>query len=166
VHQQSIDDESMTVLKVDDYLIRTYVNGKGETVSLYIGYFKAQKEGKRIHSPRQCLPGAGWTPLEVSTLKLSLTGHNSPKVSVNHYLMAKGDQKQLYLFWYQGRGRIYANEYLNKVYLVWDTITKHRTDGALVRVNMPVTRNPDATLRSLLAFTNNFMPTLAKYIPK
>ena len=79
--------------------------------------------------------------------------------------MGKGNQRQLYLWWYQGRGRIYANEYMNKLYLIWDAMTKRRTDGALVRVNMPVTSNLDKTLQTQMNFINLFVPMLAEYVP-
>ena len=165
VRQHWVDDATMAVLQVDDYFMRTYANKAGETIGLFIGYFKVQREGKQIHSPRQCLPGGGWTPLEVSTTRLSLSSSSSEKVPVNVYLMAKGDQKQLYLFWYQARGRIYANEYMNKLHLIFDAVTKNRTDGALVRINMAVTRTPEQTLSALLAFTSSIFPSLSEHIP-
>lgn len=144
INEQKIDENSMAVLLVDDYIMRTYRNKKGETIGLYIGYFENQREGKQVHSPRQCLSGAGWNIIEHREYPLSLPGHTSSKVPINLPLMGKGVQKQLYLWWYQGRSRIYANEYMNKLYLIWDAMTKRRTDGSLVRVNMPVRPPPAA----------------------
>ena len=166
VQDYSIDDAAMAVLLVDDYIMRTYVNSKGDAVGLYIGYFETQREGKQVHSPRQCLPGAGWGVVEQRVYPLKLKDHNPSKAPINYYLMGKGDERDLYLWWYQGRGRIYANEYLNKLYLIWDAVTMRRTDGALVRVNMRVKDDVDRTLEAEKEFVNNITALLADYIPK
>ncbi|MGA3115089.1 MAG: exosortase C-terminal domain/associated protein EpsI [Syntrophobacteraceae bacterium] len=164
--EQKIDDKSMAVLQVDDYTVRTYANSKGESISLYIGYFKTQKEGKTNHSPRQCLPGAGWSPIETTSLMLDVPAANSGQIPANRYLMEKGDEKELFLFWYQGRGRQLANEYIVKAYLMWDSITRNRTDGALIRVNAPASSNPDKALEKLMEFIRSFYPVLSKFIPE
>jgi EpsI family protein len=156
----------MAVLQVDDYLMRTYINKAGQVINLYIGYFGDQREGKRIHSPRQCLPGAGWTPSQASIRRLSLEDHDSIILPVNEYLMGKGGEEAIYLFWYQGRGRTYASEYLNKLYLVWDAMTRNRTDGALVRISMSVTDSPDRTMESLNEFIRNSFSVLPQFVPE
>ena len=166
VNEQIIDQRSMAVLLVDDYIMRTYVNSKGEAVGLYVGYFKTQKEGKQVHSPRQCLPGAGWSIADNKVYSLELKNHDPARASINHYLMQQGKQQQLYLWWYHGRGRIYANEYLNKLLLVWDAITMRRTDGALVRVNMAVRDEISDVLQVETEFINLFAPLLSEYIPE
>lgn len=162
---QFMDDGSMRVLKVDDYIMRTYVNARGEMLGLYIGYFKTQYEGKQVHSPRQCLPGAGWDISENKTVFLKLKDHNPAEVPINYYLMGKGNRKDLYLWWYQGRGRIYANEYLNKWYMMTDAVTKRRTDGALVRINMAITGNVEDAMTREIAFIDHILPILSQYIP-
>jgi EpsI family protein len=160
-----IDDRSMRILQVDDYFMRNYRNSKGEIIGLYIGYFKSQREGKGIHSPRQCLPGAGWVPVNTEVYRMAVSGHNPETVPVNKFVMGKGLDRQLYLFWYHGRGRVYANEYWNKIYLIWDGLTKKRTDGALIRVNNPVIGNTDDALKTQSEFIKLFFPLLKEYIP-
>ncbi len=165
INEHKIEGRSMEVLRVDDYFMRDYRNSKGEVIGLYIGYFKSQREGKGIHSPRQCLPGAGWVPVEISVYPLPVLGHNPITVPVNRFLMGKGLDRQLYLFWYHGRGRIYASEYWNKLYLIWDGLTKRRTDGALIRINNSATVNPQKALQTQQEFINLFFPLLKEYIP-
>ena len=165
ISEQKIGDRSMKILQVDDYFMRNYRNSKGEIIGLYIGYFKSQREGKGIHSPRQCLPGAGWVPVNIAVYNLKVPGHNPEMVSVNKFVMGKGLDRQLYLFWYHGRGRVYANEYWNKIYLIWDGLTKKRTDGALIRVNNLATRNPNEALQTQTEFIKLFFPLLKEYIP-
>jgi EpsI family protein len=161
-----LDPEVLDVLQVDDYLLRSYGNLRGQVIGLYVGYFETQRDGKQNHSPRQCLPGAGWRIAESRIIPLRSGSRDQPEAPINLYLMQKGDRQDLYLWWYQSRGRVYANEYLNKLYMVLDSVTMNRTDGALVRVNMPV--NPDAakTLQSQLEFVNLIMPVLPEYVPE
>ncbi len=166
ISDEKIDRQSMAVLQVDDYLMRNYRNSKGEIIGLYIGYFKSQREGKGIHSPRLCLPGAGWVPVNVEVYNLKISGSSNPaNAEMNKYVMGKGLNRELYLFWYHGRSRVYASEYWNKLYLIWDGLTKRRTDGALVRVNNPATRNPEKALQTQIEFINLFYPLLKEYIP-
>ena len=165
ISDHKIDDQSMKVLQVDDYFMRDYTNSKGEVIGLYVGYFKSQREGKGIHSPRQCLPGAGWIPVNTEVCRMALPGHNPETAPVNKFLMGKGLDRQLYVFWYDGRGRIYASEYWNKIYLIWDGLTKKRTDGALVRVNSPVLGNTEDALKTQSDFIKLFLPLLKEYIP-
>jgi EpsI family protein len=165
ISEQKIEGRSMEILQVDDYFVRNYRNSKGEMIGLYIGYFKSQREGKGIHSPRQCLPGAGWVAVNVTVYQMTLPGHNPGTVPVNKFLMGKGLDRQLYLFWYQGRGRVYASEYWNKIYLIWDGLTKKRTDGALIRVNNLVIGNIDNALKTQSEFINLFFPLLKEYVP-
>ena len=166
VKDQLIDERAMGVLLVDDYIMRTYLNSKGETIGLYLGYFKIQREGKQVHSPRQCLPGGGWKITENKVQPLKLKNHNPAEVPINYYLMQYGEHKELFLWWYHGRGRIYANEYLNKLLLIWDGITMRRTDGALVRVNMAVKDDVEYSLNTQTDFINLFLPLLSEYIPE
>jgi len=165
ISDQRMDDQSMKVLQVDDYCMRNYRNSRGEVIGLYVGYFRSQREGKGIHSPRQCLPGSGWAPVNTTVYRMAVPGHNPGTVPVNKFVMGKGLDRQLYLFWYHGRGRIYASEYWNKIYLIWDGLTKKRTDGALVRVNNPVIGNTGDALKTQSDFIQLFLPLLKEYIP-
>jgi len=165
VSEQKIEGRSMEILQVDDYFVRNYRNSKGETIGLYMGYFKSQRDGKGIHSPRQCLPGAGWVAVDTSVYNMSIVGHNPETVPVNKFIMGKGCDRQLYLFWYHGRSRVYASEYWNKIYLIWDGLTKKRTDGALIRVNNPIKGNTEEALKTQTEFIKLFYPLLKEYIP-
>ena len=93
VEEQYMARNILAALKVDDYIMRTYVNKNDGLIGLYIGYFKTQREGKQVHSPRQCLPGAGWSIIQQSKYLLRLENHNPSKVPINLYLMGKGDQR-------------------------------------------------------------------------
>jgi EpsI family protein len=165
ISDQKIDEKSMRILNVDDYIMRNYRNADGRVIGLYIGYFKSQKEGKGIHSPRQCLPGAGWNPIHNQIYHIQLFKSYPKKVPVNKFVMEKGLERQLYLFWYEGRGRVYASEYWNKIYLIWDSIWKKRTDGALIRVNISIGEDPEKAFEEQYKFIQSFYPFLSEYIP-
>lgn len=158
-----LDLDTMRVLGVDDYVLRAYAAGSQE-VGLYIGYYRSQRQGDAIHSPMNCLPGAGWVPVEAGRLRLASAGG----AEVNRYLIQKGEHRQIALYWYQGRGRTIASEYVSKALLVWDAASRNRTDGALVRVLSPVGRGetPADAERRAVAFADQLFPKLATYIPE
>jgi EpsI family protein len=154
-------DDVVAVLGVDDYINRTYVNDAGSPVSLYAGYYNSQRQGDTIHSPQNCLPGAGWRPISAATIALPA---RSGPVSVNQYVIQKGLDTQVVLYWYQGRGRVVANEYRNKLLMMWDAATKHRTNGGLVRVISPVRPGSDAA-GDAVAFATALLPRLERLMP-
>jgi EpsI family protein len=154
-------DDVVALLGVDDYIHRTYVSGSGAPVSLYAGYYGSQRQGDTIHSPQNCLPGAGWRPISATTVTLP-SAHGD--VSVNQYVIQKGLDQQVVLYWYQGRGRVVANEYRNKLLMMWDAATKHRTNGGLVRVIAPVVPGSDAAGEAA-AFATALLPRLEGLMP-
>jgi EpsI family protein len=165
IDEQRIDDKSMEVLGVDDYVMRTYSDGDDGDIGLYIGYFGSQQEGKQIHSPRQCLLGSGWVTIRHEEYDAVLKRQHPANPSINLDLLQRGSDRILVLWWYQGRGRSYSSEYRNKAYLVWDRLTKRRTDGALVRVHSTVNGDTKKSMEDLTDFANLLMPYLPLYIP-
>ena len=161
-----LDPDVRDVLGVDDYINRTYVDAAGRPVNLYIGYYASQRQGDTIHSPQNCLPGAGWQPVEGGAAPLDVNGR---RITVNRYVIQKGLDRQVVLYWYQGRGRIVANEYANKFWLMVDAARLRRSDGALVRVVAPVTRTAGGSLASADAaaadFTRVLFPPLSRFLP-
>lgn len=160
-----LDAATLNVLGVDDYLSRIYSLNGEPALGVYVGYYRSQRRGDTIHSPMNCLPGAGWMPLTAERIAVD-TGGTS--IDVNRVLIQKGEEKQVALYWYQGRGRAVANEYLSKAFLVWDAATRNRTDGALVRVVSPI-RSSDGSTAEADARTQLFVraiyPKLGDYLP-
>lgn len=161
-----LDREVRDVLGVDDYINRTYVNAEAQPVNLYIGYYASQRQGDTIHSPQNCLPGAGWQPVEGGATSLDINGR---PITVNRYVIQKGLDRQVVLYWYQGRGRVVANEYANKFWLMFDAARLHRSNGALVRVVAPATRAANGSLAgadaAAAAFTREIFPRLSRFLP-
>jgi EpsI family protein len=161
--EQPLDDEVLQVLGVDEYVNRTYVNPAGLPLNLYIGYYASQRQGSTIHSPQNCLPGSGWQPVEASRLELDAAGHSFP---VNRYVIEKSLRRQVVYYWYQGRGRIVANDYANKLWLMLDAARLHRTNGSLVRIVVPqLPRQAAAADRAAAEFSSGIAPLLPAYLP-
>ena len=163
-----IDKDALQVLGPGDFLLRVFTNSDKRVpyIDLFIAYFKSQRAGDTIHSPKNCLPGAGWAPVESTRIKLSVDGR-SP-FPVNRYVIAKGDSRQLVLYWYWAHDRGVASEYWAKYYLVADSIKMNRSDGSLVRVTTPLQKGEtaDAAEQRLLPFVTDVMPLLQNYIPR
>ena len=170
VQRPPFNDRVLEVLALDDYLTRFYVRDQKHPVDVYIGYWKSQQQGGAIHSPQNCLPGAGWEP--VSQRLLTFPDPRNPgaaPLTVNRFVIRKGIERQLVLYWYQSRGRIVGSEYWSKIYLVLDAARYNRTDAALVRLVVPVAGStPEAEAlaeRQAIEFANLMLPALGAYLP-
>ncbi len=156
--------EIKDILKVDDYMMRDYKSGSRE-VALYVGYFKSQREGQLIHSPRHCMPGSGWNPVSSEYVSIDVPGLDAPIKAVK-MIIQKGDKKQLVVYWYQTGSRYIANEYAQKVQLVWNAIRYNRTDGSLFRVTAPLVEDSvEATYEMQEEFIKTLVPELRGYLP-
>jgi EpsI family protein len=126
------------VLGADQYINRVYrVGGRAAVAGLYVGYHSSQKQGSAIHSPLNCLPGAGWQPIETGRRPFADGG------TVNQVVIQKGEDRQVVLYWYQTATRIEGSEYWNKFHMLLDALSSHRNDAALVRVIVPIDSHQD-----------------------
>ena len=158
------DAATEAVLRADDYVSRDYVRGDGRAASLYVGYYSTQRTGATYHSPLNCLPGSGWTLGEASTVEIK-PADGSRAFTANRYTIEHGADRQLMLYWYQGRGRAVASEYWDKVYTVLDSIRLRRSDGAMVRVLVPLHDSEAEALETAKQFASHVAPNLAPYVP-
>jgi EpsI family protein len=163
-----IDEQTRQVLGAGDFLRRIYSNPETEapTIDLFIAYFRSQRSGDTIHSPKNCLPGSGWMPVESQQVMLSIAGH-SP-FPVNRYVIAKGHIRQLVLYWYWAHDRGVASEYWAKYYLIADSMKLNRSDGSLLRFVTPLApgETTDAAEQRLLPFVNDVFTQLPSFIPR
>ena len=148
---------------LDEYVNRLYRNPAGNTVTLFMSYYESQRTGQTIHSPKNCLPGAGWQPLTSRRLVVAMPGR-SPLV-MNEYVVARDIDRLLVLYWYQERGRDIASEYAAKFWLSYDALVRNRTDGGLIRVTTPLTRDPKKAQRLAVDFVRLIDSRIPRYIP-
>lgn len=162
------DKETLAVLGPGDFMERVYQdpNGKLPYIDLFLAYFPSQRTGETPHSPQHCLPGSGWNPEENSRVTLSLPGHQP--FPANRYVIAKGEERRLVLYWFWAHDRGVASEYWAKFYLVKDAIRMNRSDGSLVRLVTPILpgETPNAAQQRILPFTSAVVPLLDNYIPR
>jgi EpsI family protein len=168
----------LDLLNLTDYVMRAYVPVSrgvpasafdGQTrqsaapVWLYVGYYGSQRTGATYHSPKNCLPGGGWVFKSTGSVKDVIPG--APDAAVNRVVLEKGLDRLLILYWYNDRGRIIADEYAAKGYLILDATTRNRTDGALVRISTPIVGSEEEAWSHLLAFVRVAAPPLAEHLP-
>jgi EpsI family protein len=161
-----VDKETMEVLRADDTLTRTY--GKAAypaPAGFFVAYFKSQRSGQAPHSPKNCLPGSGWEPLKEGTIDVPVPVEPH-SIQVNRYLVARGENASVVLYWYQTRKRVIANDYMAKIWLVLDSVRYHRSDTAIVRVVVQVVNGNDAQATETgLDFVKDMFPLLQAYLP-
>jgi EpsI family protein len=164
VMESQIDKDTMEVLKADDTVNRVYASPGMSGVSLFVASFRTQRNGKTPHSPKNCLPGAGWTQLSSENFPIDV-GQAAPIV-VNRYVIVHGDERELVFYWYQSRDRVVADEFKAKFWVVADAIRLNRTDTALVRVIVPIREKNEAEAESTgTAFIKAFFGSLENYLP-
>lgn len=154
------------VLGDGHFLSRMYTSPIEQPVDLFIAYYSSQRSGDTIHSPKNCLPGSGWTPLESDRIWVDMGGNHS--IRVNRYVVAQGMDRQLVMYWYQAHGRVTPSEYAAKFYLVADSIRMNRSDGGMVRLVTPIVPGEtlDQSQARAVKFARVLYPMLNAYIPK
>jgi EpsI family protein len=159
-----VDKETQDVLRADDLLTRYYVQPNGRAANLFIAYFRTQRYGQSPHSPKNCLPGSGWQKVQEGAIDIPAGGET---IRINRYLVAKGDNESVVLYWYQSQGRVIANEFDAKFHLVADSIRKHRSDTALVRIVVP-TDSAHHELADAVGqeFVQAAYPVIRGYLPR
>jgi EpsI family protein len=162
--ESPLSERIVQAVSVSDYTNRFYFANGIVPVQLYVGYYASQKTGDTIHSPKNCLPGAGWDPVHSGFATIPVAGGR--RIVVNEYVIQKDENKQLVFYWYQGRGRVTASEYAAKFWMVADAISRNRTDGALVRLITPINDNEANARARLVGLTQDLFPPLDGIIPK
>jgi EpsI family protein len=165
--REALEAIYLDALMLDDYYLADFTRGTEPPINFYIAWYNSQRAGRSPHSPRSCLPGGGWQIKSLTQRALPAVRVGNEALRVNRVLIQLGTQRELVYYWFQQRGRVITNEYVVKWYLFWDALTRNRTDGALVRLVVPLP--PGATTasadRELTQFAAAAAPTLAPYIP-
>jgi EpsI family protein len=157
-----LDPPTEKTLQADSYVLRTYTNG-ASPVTLFVAYYGSQRSGHTIHSPLNCLPGTGWEWID--RRRETLIEASGREIEVNRNVATRNRQQILVYYWYQSRGRAVASDYLNKFLLVRDALTLRRSDGALVRITVPVDRDIQASAADASAFIQNVFQPLTRLLP-
>lgn len=159
-----LTQDVLDVLGPGDFLTRAYQENASTYIELFVAYFPSQRTGDTIHSPKNCLPGAGWAPVQEKRIQILTKGRAFP---VNRYIIAKGLDRALVIYWYQAHDRRIASEYWAKFYLMADAIRMNRTDGSMIRIITPIAADEKIATAEERAveFAQQIAPVLNRYIP-
>lgn len=162
-NDQTLDGETLKVLRASDYLLRDFRKPDGQVANLYVGYYATQRTGATYHSPLNCLPGSGWSLSEPGKATIALSDGTS--FVANKYVIQNGEYKSLMIYWYQGRGRNVASEYWGKIYTVLDSVRLRRSDGAMVRVTVPIGDSEAKAQQTAIEFASAASAALPQFVP-
>ncbi len=157
------DAETESVLRTTDYVMRNYFAPTDKRANLYIGYYASQRSGATYHSPQNCLPGSGWEMKNPQLVEINTPAGKN--FVVNRYIVQNGDYQAILIYWYQGRGRVTANEYQDKINTVVDGVLKRRSDGAMVRVMTSVGQNEAEALQTAVDLSAQVADNLTPFVP-
>ena len=162
-----MERQYLDALQLDDYVLADYSAFEKVPVNLYVAYYLSPKKGRSSHSPRQCIPGGGWEITSFEPLKLDQRQDMAKALEVNRLVIQKGGQKQIVYYWFKQRDRWITSEYGVKFYLFWDSLTRHRADGALVRLVSGVNAGETETIvdARLQTMAGLVTPLLGRYVP-
>lgn len=164
VAENEIEPEVQRVLRADDTLNRVYAKPDAPVgISLFVAFFRSQTTGAAPHSPKNCLPGSGYAPLDSGTAFVE--DPSGRRVEVNRYIVARGDSRSLVLYWYQTPARIVASEYAAKFWLVADSLRYRRSDTSLVRIVAPIREGADSE-KEAREFARVLLPRLTEFLPR
>ncbi len=163
-----LDPEIETVLAADDYVNSVYRDGtEKDVVALFVAFYKKQTEGQGIHSPEVCLPSGGWEVFNLEQVPVDMSAAGYGTFTANRAVIQKGLSRQLVYYWFEGRGERQSNDFRAKMSVLADSLTKGRTDGALVRYVTPIgTNEPEAEAEArLMRFMALSLKPLPRFVP-
>ena len=162
-----MERQYLEALQLDDYVLADYTATDQPPVNVYMAYYLSPKKGRSSHSPKQCIPGGGWEITSFEPVRMDRVSGAASGQAINRVVIQKGGQKQIVYYWFKQRDRWITSEYLVKFFLFWDSLTKQRADGALVRLASAVHAGEseavvDERLQDLAGLVT---PLLGRYVP-
>ncbi len=161
-HEMFFNDVILDKLRVSEYIMRRYEKD-GDRIHIYIGYYDTQKKGSQIHSPKHCLPGSGWFNLSESIRTLNVEGVGD--VDFVESVYQKGDEKEVFYYWYKMKNVYITDEYVLKLYMILNSLRYSRNDAAFLRLSSPIVSNVEDTRKSIEDFMKDVLPLLQDYLP-
>jgi EpsI family protein len=163
--QGTVAADVENVLRADQTLIRDYINtSTSERANLFIAFFRSQATGAAPHSPKNCLPGAGWIASQSDIIHIPVPGMPEA-IPVNRYIVSKGDARAMVVYWYQSHNRAVASEYWAKLFLVYDSIRLHRSDTSIVRVIVPISGTEQQAEKAAISFVRSAFGPIRHLLP-
>lgn len=162
-----MERQYLDALQLDDYVLADYTAPDRPPVNLYLAYYLSPKKGRSSHSPKQCIPGGGWEITSFEPIQMDRVLGVEPGQEINRVVIQKGGHKQIVYYWFKQRDRWITSEYMVKFFLFWDSLTRQRADGALVRLSSAVHagESEDLVDERLQTLVGLVTPLLHQYVP-
>jgi len=165
---RNLEPEVEQVLKASDYVNAVYQTAGAPPVSVFSAWYANQTDGTGIHSPEVCLPVGGWEIYSLEEKQVSFPDTPYGTFPVNRAVIQKGTSRQLVYYWFEQRGTRMTNDFMAKMSVVWDSFTRGRTDGALVRFVTPIEEGEEeaeaeARMQEMMV---ELLPRLPRFIPE
>lgn len=162
-----MERQYLDALALDDYVMADYTAADRRPVNVYVAYYLSPKKGRSSHSPKQCIPGGGWEITSFEPTRMNHVSEIRPGQEINRVVVQKDGYKQIVYYWFKQRDRWITSEYLVKFFLFWDSLTRHRADGALVRLSSSVHPGENEAIvdERLQAMAGLVTPLLGRYVP-
>jgi len=157
------DPQTESVLRTSDYTMREYVAPGGRIANLYVGYYASQRSGATYHSPQNCLPGAGWVMNQPDLVEIKTASGKT--FTANKFIVENGVYREVLIYWYQGRGRAEASEYVDKINTVWDSVARRRSDGSIARVMTVVGSSETEATNAAVDLAAQTADRLSDFVP-
>ena len=163
----AMERQYLEALQLDDYILADFASAEQRPINVYVAYYQSPKKGRSSHSPKQCIPGGGWEITSFEPLRLAQPAGVRGSLGVNRLVIQKGGQKQIVYYWFKQRDRWMTSEYAVKWWLFWDALTRHRSDGALVRLVSSIHAGETEAVVDgrLQAMAGLVVPELTRYVP-
>ena len=97
---------------------------------------------------------------------ISIITSDGRTFEANRYIIQNGIYNEVMIYWYQGRGRTEASEYRDKVNTVFDSITRSRSDGSIVRVMTSVGSDETAAIQAAADLSARLAEHLSPFVPE
>jgi exosortase D (VPLPA-CTERM-specific) len=156
-------EETESILNANDYVMRDYYSPAGMHSNIYVGYYSTQRTGATYHSPQNCLPGAGWEMTEPGTVQI--TKPDGETFKANRFILVTGNRREVLIYWYQGRGRKTASEYEDKLNTIFDSFSRRRSDGAMVRVMTTIGNSQEVSESAALDIAGQLAAEISPFVP-
>jgi EpsI family protein len=163
VSEARFSENVLNILKPTDYLSRRYAAPDGRPVNLYLGYHGGGKGSGGIHSPKHCLPGSGWYEVSSGQTTIGLEGTHMKLVRA---VYQKGDERELFLYWFQVRDDCLSDEYSLKFAEILNSLLHRRRDSTFVRVSVPFETDEKGAMEVGCAFIRDARPVINEFLPK
>jgi exosortase D (VPLPA-CTERM-specific) len=163
----AVDDETLSQLGADDYLLADFRTPAAKApVNFWVAYYGSQIRGRWTHSPQECLPSAGWEFARLDVVQSPALNMSGASFPIYRAVISRGSERMLMYYWYEQRGAQVTDSVAIRLSILKDALTKHRSDGALVRVLTPIMPDENTAMaeQRLIDFVRAAYPALEPHV--